>query len=65
MTGVFVTGDEPTWIIATDKDGLKAHPAAWQSVNSLTSCSVWDSKSDFLMHTDEVRWIFFLVTEEF
>lgn len=55
LSGVFVTGDEPTWIIATDKEGLKAHASCWQSVNSLTACSIWDSKSDFLMHTDEVR----------
>ena len=55
MSGVFVTGDEPTWIIATDKEGLQSHPCGWQSVNSLTTCSLWDSRSDFLMHTDEVK----------
>ena len=54
INGIFVTGDEPTWIVASDKSGLKAHPSCWNSVNSLAACSIWDSKSDFLMHTDEV-----------
>ncbi|EJD05583.1 cleavage factor protein [Fomitiporia mediterranea MF3/22] len=53
VSGVFVTGDEPCWIVATDKDGLKIHSCSFQTVNSFTSCSVWDSKCDFLMHTDE------------
>ena len=53
LSGVFVTGDEPTWIVSTDKDGLKFHTCGFQTVNSFTSCSIWDSKCDFLMHTDE------------
>ena len=61
ISGVFVTGDEPTWIIATDKEGLQSHSCGWQSVNSLTTCSLWDSKSDFLMHTDEVEAIMYYV----
>lgn len=53
--GIFITGDEPTWIVASDKSGLKMHSSVWNSVNSLTACSLWGSKSDFLMHTDEVK----------
>lgn len=54
LSGVFVTGEEPCWILSTDKEGLKTHSCGFQTVNSFTSCSIWDSKSDFLMHTDEV-----------
>ncbi|KAL5476911.1 CFT1 [Sanghuangporus weigelae] len=53
LSGVFVTGDEPCWIVSTDKEGLRIHSCGFQIVNSFTSCSIWDSKSDFLMHTDE------------
>ena len=54
LHGVFVTGEQPCWILGTDKDGLKVHSCGFQAVNSFTSCSIWNSKGDFLMHTDEV-----------
>ena len=54
LHGVFVTGDQPCWILATDKDGLRVHSCGFQAVNSFTSCSIWNSRGDFLMHTDEV-----------
>ncbi|KAH8116054.1 cleavage factor protein [Phellopilus nigrolimitatus] len=53
LSGVFVTGDQPSWIVCTDKEGLRIHSCGYQVVNSFTTCSVWDSKGDFLMHTDE------------
>ncbi|THH10614.1 hypothetical protein EW145_g1206 [Phellinidium pouzarii] len=53
LSGVFVTGDQPIWIIGTDKEGLRIHSCGYQVVNSFTACSIWDSRGDFLMHTDE------------
>ena len=29
MAGIFVTGDQPTWIFGTDKEGIVAHTSAW------------------------------------
>ncbi|KAI5121116.1 hypothetical protein M0805_002789 [Coniferiporia weirii] len=61
LSGVFVTGDQPVWIVGTDKEGLRIHSCGYQVVNSFTTCSIWDSKGDFLMHTDEgpclLEWI--------
>lgn len=55
LSGVFLTGDQPCWIIGTDKSGLKIHSCGYQVVNAFTTCSLWDNSGDFLMHTEEVR----------
>ncbi|KAI0784088.1 CPSF A subunit region-domain-containing protein [Abortiporus biennis] len=52
-TGVFLTGDRPCWILATDKGGVKIHPSGHAVVNAFTACSLWETKGDFLMYTDE------------
>lgn len=52
--GVFFLGDRPCWILATDKDGLRIHPSGHNVVHAFTSCSLWQSKGDFLMYTEEV-----------
>lgn len=54
LSGVFLTGDQPCWIVSTDKNGLKMHSCGYHVVNSFSACSLWDSTGDFLMHTDEV-----------
>ena len=54
LSGVFFTGDNPHWIIATDKGGLHMHPSGHNVVHTFTSCSLWESKSEFLVYTDEV-----------
>lgn len=54
LTGVFFTGDQPCWILATDKGGVKIHSCGYSIVHSFTACSIWESKSEFLMYTDEV-----------
>jgi cleavage and polyadenylation specificity factor subunit 1 len=55
LAGVFFTGDRPHWILGTDRGGVKLVPCVHPVVHSFTTCSVWDSKSDFLLYTDEVR----------
>ncbi|KAI0313592.1 CPSF A subunit region-domain-containing protein [Amylostereum chailletii] len=61
FSGVFFTGDRPCWILGTDRAGLKIHPSGHAVVHSFTSCSLWDSKGDFLLYTEEgptlLEWI--------
>lgn len=54
LHGVFFTGDRPSWILATDKSGARIHPSGHAVVHSFTTCSLWESKGDFLLYTDEV-----------
>jgi cleavage and polyadenylation specificity factor subunit 1 len=54
LTGVFFTGDRPCWVIATDKGGLRVVPSGHSVVHAFTACSLWESKGDFLVYSDEV-----------
>jgi cleavage and polyadenylation specificity factor subunit 1 len=54
FSGVFFTGDRPSWILATDKSGIRIHPSGHAVVHSFTTCSLWESQADFLLYTDEV-----------
>ncbi|TFY69793.1 hypothetical protein EVG20_g3009 [Dentipellis fragilis] len=53
FSGVFLTGDWPSWILATDKAGIKVHPSGHAVVHAFTACSLWDSKADFLLYSEE------------
>ncbi|KAJ7164986.1 CPSF A subunit region-domain-containing protein [Mycena filopes] len=53
MTGVFFTGDRPSWILATNKSCVKIHPSGHSVVHAFTACSLWDSKGDFLLYSEE------------
>ncbi|KAI0052046.1 hypothetical protein FA95DRAFT_1593031 [Auriscalpium vulgare] len=53
FTGVFLTGDRPCWILGTDKGGLKIHPSGHAVVYSFTSSSLFESKGDFLIYSEE------------
>ncbi|TFY75914.1 hypothetical protein EWM64_g8097, partial [Hericium alpestre] len=53
FSGVFLTGDWPSWILATDKAGIKVHPSGHNVVHAFTACSLWESKGDFLLYTEE------------
>jgi cleavage and polyadenylation specificity factor subunit 1 len=53
-TGVFFTGDRPSWILASNKSGVQVIPSGHTVVHSFTTCSLWESKGDFLLYTDEV-----------
>ncbi|KAG2088396.1 CPSF A subunit region-domain-containing protein [Suillus discolor] len=55
LDGVFFTGDRPRWIIATDKGGLGVVPSGHTVVYAFTACSLWESKGDFLLYSDEGR----------
>lgn len=55
FSGVFFTGDRPCWILSTDKGGVKIFPSGHSVVHAFTACSVWESKGDFLLYTEEVR----------
>ncbi|KAF8631110.1 hypothetical protein AX17_005155 [Amanita inopinata Kibby_2008] len=61
VSGVFFTGDNPSWILATDKGGLHLYPSGHNVVHAFTACSLWEYKSDFLLYTDEgpslLEWI--------
>ncbi|KAJ6591099.1 CPSF A subunit region-domain-containing protein [Mycena vulgaris] len=53
MSGVFFTGDRPSWILATNKSRVKIHPSGHSVVHAFTPCSLWDSKEDFLLYSEE------------
>ncbi|KAI0938339.1 hypothetical protein AcW1_001910 [Taiwanofungus camphoratus] len=53
FSGVFFTGDRPCWILSTDKGGVKIFPSGHSVVHAFTACSVWESKGDFLLYTEE------------
>lgn len=55
FSGVFFTGDRPCWILATDKGGVKMFSSGHQVVHAFTACSLWESKGDFLLYSEEVR----------
>ncbi|KAG9227086.1 hypothetical protein CCMSSC00406_0008286 [Pleurotus cornucopiae] len=53
LSGVFFTGDRPSWLLATDKSAVQIYPSGHGVVHSFTSCSLWESKGDFFLYTDE------------
>ncbi|KAG2030510.1 CPSF A subunit region-domain-containing protein [Suillus americanus] len=53
LAGIFFMGDRPCWIIATDKGGLRVVPSGHTVVHAFTACSLWESKGDFLLYSDE------------
>ncbi|KAG7452675.1 uncharacterized protein BT62DRAFT_989773 [Guyanagaster necrorhizus] len=61
FSGVFFTGDNPSWIIASDKGGVQLYPSGHGVVHSFTPCSLWESKGDFLIYSEEgpslLEWI--------
>jgi len=59
LSGIFFTGDRPSWIIGTDKGGVNVYPSGHAVVHAFTACSLWDSKAEFLVYSDEV-FIFIL-----
>lgn len=54
LSGVFFTGDRPSWILATDKSGAQLYPSGHAVVHAFTPCSLWEEKGDFLLYSDEV-----------
>ncbi|EJD52944.1 hypothetical protein AURDEDRAFT_81080 [Auricularia subglabra TFB-10046 SS5] len=61
VSGVFLTGGKPGWILGTDKTAVRLVPAVNQVVHSFTACSLWGNRGEFLMNTDEgpclVEWM--------
>ncbi|KZT66632.1 hypothetical protein DAEQUDRAFT_714689 [Daedalea quercina L-15889] len=61
FSGVFFTGDRPCWILATDKGGVKVFSSGQSVVHAFTASSLWESKGDFLLYSEEgpslVEWI--------
>ncbi|KAL0957913.1 hypothetical protein HGRIS_000094 [Hohenbuehelia grisea] len=61
LQGVFFTGDRPSWIMAMDKNAVQIYPSGHSVVHSFTACSLWESKGEFLMYTEEgpslVEWL--------
>ncbi|KAF7329846.1 Cleavage and polyadenylation specific protein [Mycena kentingensis (nom. inval.)] len=53
LSGVFFTGDKPNWILGTDKSALKMIPSGHVVVYSFTQSTLWDSRADFLVYSDE------------
>ncbi|KAJ7624997.1 CPSF A subunit region-domain-containing protein [Mycena polygramma] len=53
LSGVFFTGDRPSWILATNKSCVKIHPSGHSVVHAFTACSLWESKGDFLLYSEE------------
>ncbi|KAJ7628553.1 CPSF A subunit region-domain-containing protein [Roridomyces roridus] len=53
LSGVFFTGDNPSWILGTNKSTVKIIPSGHALVHAFTACSLWESKGDFLVYSDE------------
>lgn len=56
-SGVFFTGDRPHWILSTDKGGVQVYPSGHNVVHAFTPCSLWESKGEFLMYTEDVCFL--------
>ncbi|KAF8719078.1 mRNA cleavage, partial [Rhizoctonia solani] len=60
LSGIFVTGDHPFWLLRTDASALRIYPHAAQYVNSFAPCSIFE-KGEYLIHSDEgttvVEWL--------
>jgi cleavage and polyadenylation specificity factor subunit 1 len=54
LSGVFLTGENPSWILQTDKASVNVIPSGHAVVHAFTSTSLWDWKGDFLLYSDEV-----------
>ncbi len=54
FSGVFFTGDRPSWILSTDKGGVKVFPSGHNVVQAFTTSSLWESRGDFLLYSEEV-----------
>ncbi|CAK5269347.1 unnamed protein product [Mycena citricolor] len=61
ISGVFFTGDRPSWILATDKSAVKIIPSGHSVVHAFSPTSLWDSRGDFLLYSEEgpclVEWM--------
>jgi cleavage and polyadenylation specificity factor subunit 1 len=55
LSGVFLTGENPSWIVQTDRASVKVIPSGHTVVHAFTATSLWDWKGDFLLYSDEVR----------
>ncbi|KAJ3777509.1 CPSF A subunit region-domain-containing protein [Lentinula raphanica] len=63
-SGVFFTGENPSWIISTDRGGVHMYPSGHAYVLAFTACPVnssKDSRGEFLIYSDEgltlLEWI--------
>jgi cleavage and polyadenylation specificity factor subunit 1 len=54
LSGVFLTGENPSWIVQTDKSSVRTIPSGHAVVHAFTATSLWGSKGDFLLYSDEV-----------
>ncbi|KIY51579.1 hypothetical protein FISHEDRAFT_56503 [Fistulina hepatica ATCC 64428] len=52
-SGVFFTGDNPHWILSTDKAGVQIYPSEHSVVYSFAPCSIWETSNDFLLYTEQ------------
>jgi cleavage and polyadenylation specificity factor subunit 1 len=57
LCGVFLTGENPSWIVQTDKASVKVIPSGHAVVHAFTATSLWGWKGDFLLYSDEVGQI--------
>jgi cleavage and polyadenylation specificity factor subunit 1 len=53
LSGVFLTGENPSWIVQTDRASVKVIPSGHAVVHAFTATSLWDWKGDFLLYSDE------------
>ncbi|KAF8500474.1 CPSF A subunit region-domain-containing protein [Russula emetica] len=53
LSGVFLTGENPSWILRTDKASVKVIPSGHAVVHAFTATSLWGWKGDFLLYSDE------------
>jgi cleavage and polyadenylation specificity factor subunit 1 len=57
LHGVFLTGENPSWIVQTDKGIIQVIPSGHAVVHAFTATSLWGWKGDFLLYSDEVGQI--------
>jgi cleavage and polyadenylation specificity factor subunit 1 len=54
LSGVFLTGENPSWVVQTDKSSVNVIPSGHAVVHAFTATSLWGWKGDFLLYSDEV-----------
>jgi cleavage and polyadenylation specificity factor subunit 1 len=54
LSGVFLTGENPSWVVQTDKSNVNVIPSGHAVVHAFTATSLWGWKGDFLLYSDEV-----------
>lgn len=59
--GVFGMGIRPFWLVSTRTSNVRLHSSGHNVVFSITPTSAFGSRNDFLVQTDEVGFLLYLI----